>query len=104
MHPDPKEPIVATGQIGNPPMICVWNYDTKGVIMRTTTSLSHGIKHIAFSPDGRLLIASALDEKHSLVIYEWEKPEIDYKPICPLAVGPGPTESILSIGVDTANE
>jgi WD40 repeat protein len=54
-------------------MICVWNYDTSQVMMRVSTPVSHGIKHISFSPDGRYLVASAMDEKHSLVIYELKK-------------------------------
>jgi WD40 repeat protein len=84
-------------------MICVWNYDTKSVIMRASTPLTHGIKHIAFSPDGLLLAASAMDEKHSLVVYNWESPEIDFKPHRPLATGFGPGEAILSIGFDLDN-
>jgi WD40 repeat protein len=52
-------------------MICVWNYDTKEVILRVSTPVTHGIKHISFSHDGTYIVASAMDEKHSLVIYEW---------------------------------
>lgn len=52
VHPDPSMSLVATGQIGTNPILCVWNYNTKEVVMRTKSPLTVGIKHVAFSPDG----------------------------------------------------
>jgi lipoxygenase homology domain-containing protein 1 len=71
IHPDPTLKFVATGQLGENPRICVWNYDTKEIMMHTTEPLIKGIKNIAFSPDGRMLCASAMDEKHCIAVWDW---------------------------------
>jgi WD40 repeat protein len=71
IHPDPTLKFVATGQLGNRPKICVWNYETKEIVMQTTEPLIKGIKNIAFSPDGRMLCASAMDEMHCIAVWDW---------------------------------
>lgn len=69
MHPNGR--IVATGEIGPKPKICVWDSDTMQELACFIAPLTKGIKNLTFSADGKLLAASAMDYQHSIAIYEW---------------------------------
>jgi WD40 repeat protein len=77
----------------------VWNYDTKEIVMHTTEPLIKGIKNISFSPDGRMLCASAMDEKHCIAVWDWTT-SANLKPgerIKPIACGQTSRFPILSL-------
>lgn len=39
--------------------------------------LTKGIKTIAFSPDGKYLAASAMDDYHEIAVFDWQaKPKV----------------------------
>jgi hypothetical protein len=40
-------------------------------VARITGTLLKGIMHVAFSPDGKMIAASAFDDDHSIAIYDW---------------------------------
>lgn len=56
-----------------------------------------GIKSVAFSPDSELVVASGLDQDHSLAIYKWRS-STDGKLAGPIATGKGPRADIWSLG------
>ena len=99
----PTKPIVATGQIGRRPRLCVWDYSSKECIMRVTAPLTMGIKTLAFSPDGKYLAASALDDKHEVAVWDWEAPSKAGQPHAPIAHGNGSRANILSLGFNPAS-
>jgi WD40 repeat protein len=39
-------------------------------VARIQGTLLKGIKNVAFSPDGKLLAASAMDDDHTIAIYD----------------------------------
>lgn len=71
IHPNKK--YVATGEIGPYPLIAVWDSDTMKPLAKFTGPLQKGINHLAFSKDGRYLVATAADDDHNVAIYDWEK-------------------------------
>lgn len=107
VHPNKK--IVATGEIGPYPLICIWDADTNTAKVRITGPLTKGITHLAFTPDGKYLVASCMHDDHHCAIFDWEKgsnldlTEVSGKkkltasesPI--LATGKGPRSNILQI-------
>lgn len=54
--------------------------------------------HVAFSQDGKYLAASAMDDDHSVAIYDWKAPLKTGVAISPIAVGKGTRANILSLG------
>lgn len=71
IHPDKK--IVATGEIGPYPLIAVWDTDTSTCLARMNGPLQKGINHLAFSKDGKYLVATAANDDHDVAIFEWSK-------------------------------
>ncbi|MCQ2819417.1 MAG: EF-hand domain-containing protein, partial [archaeon] len=72
IHPNRK--YVATGEIGPMPLITVWDTteDCKALV-RIREPLQKGINHLAFSKDGKYLVATAADDNHNLAIFDWQK-------------------------------
>ena len=96
MHPNGR--VCATGQIGPKPRLCIWDNVTMESKVLITTPLTKGVKHLAFSPDGKYLIASALDDDQMVAVWEWEKPsKKPGKPIAPIAHGKSTRAKILSL-------
>jgi WD40 repeat protein len=71
IHPNKK--IIATGEVGPYPLIALWNSETMECIIRINGPLQKGINHLAFSKDGKYLVASAADDDHHISIFDWEK-------------------------------
>ena len=68
-----------------------------------TAPLTKGVKHIAFSADGKYIIASAMDDDQMAAVFEWEKPPTKPgKPIAPLAHGKSTRAKILSLSFNPA--
>ena len=53
---------------------------------------------MAFSQDGKYIAASAMDDDHSIAVYEWNAPLKPGQAIKPLAFGKGTRANILSLG------
>ena len=58
---------------------------------------------MAFSPDGKYLVASAMDDDQMVAVFEWEKPPAKKgKPIKPVAHGKSTRAKILSLSFNPA--
>ena len=101
LHPNGR--ICATGQIGPKPRICIWDIETMECQVLITQPLTKGVKHMAFSKDGKYLVASAMDDDQMVAVFEWEKkPTKPGKPVPPVAHGKSTRAKILSIGFNPA--
>lgn len=69
----PNKQIIATGEIGPYPLICIWDSETNTSLVRLIGPLTKGITHLAFTPDGKYLIATSLHDDHHIAVFEWEK-------------------------------
>ena len=96
MHPNGQ--IVATGQIGPKPRLCIWNLETLETQVLITGPLTKGIKHMAFSPDGRYLVASAMDDDQMMAVFDWQAKPKKGKVVAPIAHGKSTRAKILSLG------
>ena len=74
MHPDGQ--LCATGQVGDMPMIVVWDVATQRnkAVLRGFHRL--GVSHIKFDSTGKLLLSVGLDAQSSLAVYNWEQSRI----------------------------
>ncbi|CAD8200325.1 unnamed protein product [Paramecium octaurelia] len=61
---------VATGELGAKPNIFVWNAETKEVKCQFKAPLQKGIIAMAFTPNGKRLVAGAVDVDHSLAVFD----------------------------------
>jgi len=64
---------IATGDIGQFPLICVWDTKSMECLARISGLLTKAIAHLCFSSDGNYLAASAADDYHCIAIYDWDK-------------------------------
>ena len=69
MHPD--QTTVATGQLGEIPVIYIWDSVTLKTIRALQGFQRIGIAHLAFSHGGDLLATVGLDSHHQIGIYDW---------------------------------
>lgn len=69
---DPTGQFCATGQVGRHPWICVWDTATMECLARYRAPLTKGIKSVAFSGNGELVVAAGLDDDHSIAIFAWK--------------------------------
>jgi len=67
-------------------------------------SLFKGIKSITFSPNGKLLAASAFDDDHTIAIYDWQAKLKPGEALKPIATGKGTKANILSLGFNSSND
>lgn len=89
----PDKRVVATGEIGAKPMICIWDAITmqlkfppiKGKLMK-------GIQSLSFSPSGKFLAAVAIDPDHTVAVINVETGTI-------LASAKGDVTEILDIAM-----
>jgi WD40 repeat protein len=70
---DMRENIAVTGQVGENPLICVWDYRTMKAKAVFQGVLKRGICHVAISHNGKMLAACGMDPDHCIVIYDLEK-------------------------------
>ncbi|XP_038072339.1 echinoderm microtubule-associated protein-like 6 [Patiria miniata] len=69
----PEKTLVATGQVGKEPYICVWdsyNVETVSILKDAHT---HGIAVLAFSKDGTQLVSVGMDTSNIINVWDWKK-------------------------------
>ena len=66
----PAVNLAAFGQIGKNPLINIVDTKSMDTVSVIVGDLTKGIGHLDFSPDGRMLIASAMNDDHDLALYD----------------------------------
>ena len=69
-HPKFKQ-IVATGQIGNPPSVHIWNAVTKETLSILRGEHSKGICSVDFSCTGKYVVSVGLE--HNVTVWRWQE-------------------------------
>ncbi|XP_050404782.1 echinoderm microtubule-associated protein-like 6 [Patella vulgata] len=64
--------VIATGQIGNPPSVHVWDAATKKTLSIIRGVHSKGVCSVDFSCTGKLLLSVGLEEEHNLAVWRWQ--------------------------------
>ena len=73
----PNRSVVATGQLGKSPTVCVWDSeDCAQMIELEHEPGVRGIAALAFSPDGRELVSIGMDNRHTVHVWDWMKGEL----------------------------
>uniref|UniRef100_A0A8C4H6J2 EMAP like 6 n=1 Tax=Dicentrarchus labrax TaxID=13489 RepID=A0A8C4H6J2_DICLA len=86
----PERSLVATGQVGKDPYVCVWDSFTAQTVSLLRDGHTHGIACLAFSADGQRLASVGLDAKNTVCIWEWKRGKI-------LATATGHSDRIFDI-------
>ncbi|XP_055018852.1 echinoderm microtubule-associated protein-like 6 [Boleophthalmus pectinirostris] len=86
----PERSLVATGQVGKEPYVCVWDTFTAQTVSLLREGHTHGIACLAFSADGQRLASVGLDAKNTVCIWEWRRGKI-------LATATGHSDRIFDI-------
>ncbi|KAM9364927.1 echinoderm microtubule-associated protein-like 6 [Pholidichthys leucotaenia] len=95
LHPDRS--LVATGQVGKDPYVCVWDSFTVQTVSLLRDGHTHGIACLAFSSDGQRLASVGLDAKNTVCIWEWKRGRI-------LATATGHSDRIFDICWDPCQQ
>uniref|UniRef100_A0A8D1JS65 EMAP like 5 n=1 Tax=Sus scrofa TaxID=9823 RepID=A0A8D1JS65_PIG len=89
----PERVLVATGQVGKEPYICVWDSYTLQTISVLKDVHTHGIACLAFDLDGQRLVSVGLDSKNAVCVWDWKRGKM-------LSMAPGHTDRIFDISWD----
>nr|XP_034963441.1 echinoderm microtubule-associated protein-like 5 isoform X5 [Zootoca vivipara] len=89
----PERVLVATGQVGKEPYICVWDSYTVQTISVMKDVHTHGIACLAFDVEGQRLLSVGLDSKNTICVWDWRKGKM-------LSMAPGHTDRIFDISWD----
>ena len=81
-----KVDVVATGEVGKTPKICVWHpNETMDLVVSLRGFHQRGVTQLCFSREtefddrtNRYLISLGLDDYHSVAVYDWRKNELLY--------------------------
>eukprot|EP00163_Fabomonas_tropica_P029151 TRINITY_DN615_c0_g1_i1.p1 TRINITY_DN615_c0_g1~~TRINITY_DN615_c0_g1_i1.p1 ORF type:complete len:1806 (-),score=610.31 TRINITY_DN615_c0_g1_i1:143-5560(-) len=71
VHPDGD--IIATGQVGRDPEICIWDSKTLKVLSKLKGKHARGVTALAFSPSGKMLASVGADDQNTVVLWKWQK-------------------------------
>jgi hypothetical protein len=66
--------MVASGELYTRPAIHLWDSNTMMLLSSIKQGLSRGVDHLAFSPSGTMLLASTMDDFHSIIIFVSQSP------------------------------
>lgn len=65
---NPAGTICVTGEASS--HLCVWDIATQTLIEKVSKPMKKGIRHVAFSPNGKFIAASDMTEDHVCTIFE----------------------------------
>ncbi|KAF4802612.1 hypothetical protein TURU_023792 [Turdus rufiventris] len=71
VHPD--KTLVATGQVGKDPYICIWDSYRVQTVSVLKDAHTHGVACLAFDSDGQRLASVGLDAKNTVCIWDWKR-------------------------------
>jgi WD40 repeat protein len=86
VHPD--KALVATGQIGKEPYICVWDSITTETVSILQKGHDRGVSVVNFSGNGELLVSVGQDDHNVLNVWKWKEGKI-------VATSRGHTDKVL---------
>ena len=66
---NPEGTLAVSGEIGPKPRLCLWSTETMECIDETRQPLVKGIKHVAWSKDGKLVGCSDMSDDHNIAIF-----------------------------------
>ncbi|XP_075452064.1 echinoderm microtubule-associated protein-like 6 isoform X1 [Ascaphus truei] len=89
----PERTLVATGQVGKDPYICIWDSYTVQTLSILKDVHTHGVAGLAFDSDGQRLASVGLDAKNTVCIWDWQKGKV-------LATATGHSDRIFDISWD----
>ncbi|KAG8013418.1 Echinoderm microtubule-associated protein-like 5, partial [Nibea albiflora] len=89
----PERVLVATGQVGKEPYICVWDSYTVQTVSILKDVHTHGVACLAFDLEGQCLVSVGLDSKNTICVWDWRRGKV-------LAAAPGHTDRIFDISWD----
>ncbi|XP_036887500.1 echinoderm microtubule-associated protein-like 5 isoform X3 [Sturnira hondurensis] len=89
----PERVLVATGQVGKEPYICVWDSYTVQTVSVLKDVHTHGVACLAFDLDGQRLVSVGLDSKNAVCIWDWKRGKL-------LSMAPGHTDRIFDVSWD----
>lgn len=72
----PERTLIATGQVGKDPYICVWDSDSMQTVSILKDGHTHGIGSLAFSSDGTRIVSVGLDPNNIMNVWDWKKGKI----------------------------
>ncbi|CAK8677759.1 unnamed protein product [Clavelina lepadiformis] len=93
----PKKTLVATGQVGKEPYICIWDTNTMKTVSILKDQHTHGVACLSFSQSGEKLVSVGLDGHNTLIIWEWRKGRM-------VATAKGHTDRVFDVSWDPASE
>jgi WD40 repeat protein len=69
----PKLSIIATGESGKTPRVCIWSTKTENVELIAVLRGFHkrAVTQLTWSPSGRRLVTIGQDKFHSVAVYQW---------------------------------
>lgn len=62
--------LCATGQVGEVPLICIWDTATMECLAQIKGPLSNAVRNLCFSFDGKYLAASGMGENQTIAVFE----------------------------------
>jgi microtubule-associated protein-like 6 len=70
----PKGVVMASGTVAGDKLveIMVWDIETKALLSLIQGFHIRGVSHLAFSPDGTLLLSIGMDDDNSIGLYDWQ--------------------------------
>ncbi|EDO48487.1 predicted protein, partial [Nematostella vectensis] len=69
----PEKVLVATGQVGKDPYICVWDSHSTETVSILKDAHQRGITCLAFNPSGNYLVSVGLEDYHMVVVWDWKR-------------------------------
>ncbi|XP_035687635.1 echinoderm microtubule-associated protein-like 6 isoform X3 [Branchiostoma floridae] len=93
----PEKVLVATGQVGKDPYICVWDTYSTQTISILKDGHTHGVAALAFDKEGNRLASVGLDGANTINVWDWKKGKI-------ISTTKGHTDRIFDIQWDPYNK
>ena len=78
-HPKFKN-VVASGQIGNPPCVHIWNASTKETLSILKGEHSKGVCSVDFSCTGKYVVSVGLE--HNVTVWRWQEGRYTAVTVC----------------------
>ncbi|KAL5463172.1 hypothetical protein EMCRGX_G032049 [Ephydatia muelleri] len=72
----PAKALVATGQIGKNPFVCVWDTVSLETVSLLQGGHERGVAALAFSGDGTLLASVGMDDNNTVCVWDWQKGKV----------------------------